>query len=57
MIGFNQDLFLGFVLDVDDDEADDDDVDADEEELEDCEGREMPLGSTTFAACFDARTL
>ena len=54
MIGFNQDLFLGFVLDVDDDEADDDD---DEEELVDCEGREMPLGSTTFAACFDARTL
>ena len=57
MIGFNQDLFLGFVLDVDDDEADDDDVDADEEELVDWEGREMPLGSTTFAACFDARTL
>ena len=45
------------MLDVDDDEADDDDVDADEEELVDCEGREMPLGSTTFAACFDARTL
>ena len=31
--------------------------DEEEEEEVEWEGREIPLGSTTFAACFDARTL
>lgn len=52
MIGFN----LDFVADTSDLDADDSE---EEEEVEDVEleGSEIPLGSTTFAACFEARTL
>ena len=49
LIGFN----LDFVADPDaEDSTEEEDV-ADVE----LEGREIPLGSTTFAACFEARTL
>ena len=52
MIGFN----LDFVADPSDPDAEDR---AEEEEVEEVEleGSEIPLGSTTFAACFEARTL
>ena len=49
LIGFN----LDFVADPDAEDS------AEEEEVEEVEleGSEIPLGSTTFAACFEARTL
>ena len=52
LIGFN----LDFVADPSDPDAEDR---AEEEEVEEVEleGSEIPLGSTTFAACFEARTL
>ena len=51
MIGFN----LDFVADPDD-STEEEEV---EEEVEEVElvGSEIPLGSITFASCFDARTL
>ena len=38
-------------------EEEEEEEDEEEEEEVEWEGREIPLGSTTFAACFDARTL